>query len=155
MNAVYEGPETSIPGPEQHASQLANQNTKIIRFETNIPVHLAYRDAKEVNGRYGPQWMYRLTDGRIAYFDEPVVTQIRGLEIKPGESFTVCKCEVRELGAARSTIRWHVKQDQNPIPAPKNESSPVSVSNSGRPVALLKMPMDRAVVADTKNGRLG
>lgn len=108
MNAVYEGPETSIPGPEQHASQLANQNTKIIRFETNIPVHLAYRDA------------------------------------------TVCKCEVRELGAARSTIRWHVKQDQNPIPAPKNESSPVSVSNSGRPVALLKMPMDRAVVAAVK-----
>lgn len=61
---------TSTPyAQENQSGLLRNQDTKILRFQTNVPVQLAYKSCREVQGRYGAQWMYSLVDGRIIYVE--------------------------------------------------------------------------------------
>ena len=150
MNAVLNGAGNapqSFPTPP--VSVLSgNQSTKILRFQTNVPVQVAYRSGREVQGNYGPQWMYTLSDGRIMYVEPVVAQQINGLEIKPGELFSICKCEVRELGEGRPVIRWHVKQDRDVLQGPSASSGASLASATGQNLGVpVKMPMDRAVVA--------
>jgi hypothetical protein len=40
-----------------------------VQFQTNVPVEVALKngDGKQVNGQYGDQVLYTLTDGRVMY----------------------------------------------------------------------------------------
>ena len=58
-----------------------------VQFQTNIPVEVAlkYGDGKEVNGQYGDQVLYTLTDGRVMYVPPIVKRRIEELGIGRGE----------------------------------------------------------------------
>ena len=62
-----------------------------VHFQTNIPVEVAlkYGDGKEVNGQYGDQVLYTLTDGRVMYVPPIVKRRIEELGIGRGELFTL------------------------------------------------------------------
>lgn len=79
-----------------------------VQFQTNIPVEVAlkYGDGKEVNGQYGDQVLYTLTDGRVMYVPPIVKRRIEELGIGRGEFFTLTKAEKRN--GTRRTIEWVV-----------------------------------------------
>jgi hypothetical protein len=66
---------------------------EILRFEYNVPVQLSlkYRDGRSTDGKYGPQVMYSLSDGRVMYLDPPVAESLKELGVQPGEPFCICK----------------------------------------------------------------
>ena len=88
----------------------------ILRFETNTPVEVALKfdDGREVEGRYGPQVLYTLTDGRLMYLDPKVARRLEELKITAGEPFSICKREVQN--DQKRTIEWEVKRLE-PLPA--------------------------------------
>jgi hypothetical protein len=79
-----------------------------VAFQTNVPVEVAlkYGDGKDVNGQYGDQVLYTLTDGRVMYVPPIVRKQIEDLGIARGELFTITKAEKRN--GTRRTIEWQV-----------------------------------------------
>ncbi|HUD64509.1 MAG TPA: hypothetical protein VMQ17_08020 [Candidatus Sulfotelmatobacter sp.] len=79
-----------------------------VQFQTNIPVEVAlkYGDGKEVNGQYGDQVLYTLTDGRVMYVPPIVKRRIEELGIGRGELFTLTKAEKKN--GTRRTIEWVV-----------------------------------------------
>ena len=79
-----------------------------VQFQTNIPVEVAlkYGDGKEVNGQYGDQVLYTLTDGRVMYVPPIVKRRIEELGIGRGELFTLTKAEKKN--GTRRTIEWLV-----------------------------------------------
>jgi len=79
-----------------------------VHFQTNIPVEVAlkYGDGKEVNGQYGDQVLYTLTDGRVMYVPPIVKRRIEELGIGRGELFTLTKAEKKD--GTRRTIEWLV-----------------------------------------------
>jgi hypothetical protein len=88
----------------------------ILRFETNAPVEVAlkYDVGSEVEGRFGPQVLYTLTDGRLMYLDPKVARHLNELGITAGEPFAICKRELRN--GQKRTIEWEVKR-LGPAPA--------------------------------------
>jgi hypothetical protein len=64
-----------------------------ITFQPNVPVRMAlkYADGKTVEGRFGDQEYYTLTDGRCMYVDMDVAGKINILGLRPGEPFEICK----------------------------------------------------------------
>jgi hypothetical protein len=62
-----------LPGKEREMSDK-------VQFQTNIPVEAAlkYGDGKEVNGQYGDQVLYTLTDGRVMYV--PPIVKMKNSE---------------------------------------------------------------------------
>ena len=93
----------------------------VLRFQTNIPVEVALRrgTAKQVEGLYGPQVMYRLMDDRVMYVPLIVAERVRELDIGYGEPFEICKAEVRN--GNRRWIEWRVsrlEQPQQPASSP-------------------------------------
>jgi|SRR5581483_3360857 len=97
-----------------------------VAFQTNIPVEVAlkYGDGKDVNGQYGDQVLYTLSDGRVMYVPPIVRKQIEDLRIARGELFTITKAEKKN--GTRRTIEWQVCADgrtacqQNPDSAADN-----------------------------------
>ena len=81
-----------------------------VAFQTNAPVTvaLAYTDGLQVQGRFGEQIMYTLTDERVMYVPPIVRRQLVDLGIQPGELFTICKAE-RKQGNHRA-IEWKVEK---------------------------------------------
>ena len=79
-----------------------------VQFQTNVPVEVAlkYNDGKEVNGQYGDQVLYTLTDGRVMYVPPIVKRRIDELGIARGELFTLTKAEKKN--GTRRTIEWLV-----------------------------------------------
>lgn len=79
-----------------------------VQFQTNVPVEVAlkYNDGKEVNGQYGDQVLYTLTDGRVMYVPPIVKRRIDELGIGRGEFFTLTKAEKKN--GTRRTIEWQV-----------------------------------------------
>lgn len=77
-----------------------------VQFQTNVPVEVAlkYNDGKEVNGQYGDQVLYTLTDGRVMYVPPIVKRRIDQLGIGRGELFTLTKAEKKN--GTRRTIEW-------------------------------------------------
>jgi hypothetical protein len=74
----------------------------ILRFEANTPVQLALKfdGGRDVDGRYGPQVLYTLTDytltdGRLMYLEPTAACRINELKITAGEPFSTCKRESR------------------------------------------------------------
>jgi len=81
-----------------------------IMFQTNVPVTAAleYTDGMKVEGRYGDQVMYSLSDERVMYVPPIVRDKLIELGIKQKEPFSICKSERRE--GNRRFIEWVVKR---------------------------------------------
>jgi len=79
-----------------------------VQFQTNVPVEVAlkYGDGKEVNGQYGDQVLYTLSDGRVMYVPPIVKRKIEELRIGRGELFTLTKAEKKN--GTRRMIEWVV-----------------------------------------------
>ena len=104
---------------------------KKIAFQTNVPmtVALAYPDGLQVEGRFGDQIMYTLTDERVMYVPPVVRNKLVDLGVQPGERFTICKAERRE--GNRRFIEWQVKKDETSNDQPPWETSPVNGNSDG------------------------
>jgi hypothetical protein len=92
-----------------HPPRLAGKEREMsdkVQFQTNVPVEIAlkYNDGKEVNGQYGDQVLYTLTDGRVMYVPPIVKRKIDELGIGRGELFTLTKAEKKN--GTRRTIEW-------------------------------------------------
>jgi hypothetical protein len=79
-------------------------------FQINVPVTaaLAYADGIKVEGRYGDQVMYSLSDERVMYVPPAIRDQLLQLGIRQREPFSICKAERRE--GNRRFIEWVVKR---------------------------------------------
>jgi hypothetical protein len=124
----------------------------ILRFETNTPVQvtLKYEGGRDVDGRYGPQVLYTLPDGRLMYLEPKAARRIDELKITAGEPFSICKREVPN--GQKRTVEWDV-QRLEPLPAtaqlelvrPPGANKPVAAKSTPRaaktePGSTAKMP---------------
>lgn len=103
---------------------------EIIRFQTNVPEELAlkYATGKDVEGRYGPQVMFTLTDDRVMYVVPVVAERIEELGLRPGERFSICKREVKQ--GRKAGVEWTVQRVDPPgsvVTAPAASSAPVPI----------------------------
>jgi len=87
----------------------------ILRFEANTPVQVALKfdGGRDVDGRYGPQVLYTLADGRLMYLEPKAARRIDELKITAGEPFSICKCEARN--GQKRTVEWEVNRLE-PVP---------------------------------------
>ena len=101
-----------------------------VQFQTNVPVEVAlkYNDGKEVNGQYGDQVLYTLTDGRVMYVPPIVKRKIDELGIGRGELFTLTKAEKKN--GTRRTIEWVVAAGERGEGQPQTR---VQQANGQRP----------------------
>src|SRR6516165_3497852 len=78
-------------------------------FEANVPVTatLAYADGLKVQGRFGDQVMYSLTDGRVMYVPPLVRDKLLEFGIRQNEPFAICRAERRE--GNRRFVGWVVQ----------------------------------------------
>ena len=82
----------------------------ILRFEINIPVQVSLKcdGGRDVDGRYGPQVLYTLADGRLMYLEPKAARQIEELKIIAGELFLICKREVKS--GQKTSVQWEVSR---------------------------------------------
>jgi hypothetical protein len=85
-------------------------------FEANVPVTatLAYADGLKVQGRFGDQVMYSLTDGRVMYVPPVVRDKLVELGIRQHEPFAICRAERRE--GNRRFVDWVVEPEVSAAP---------------------------------------
>lgn len=100
-------------------------------FEANLPVTatLAYADGLKVQGRFGDQVMYSLTDGRVMYVPPAVREKLVELGIRQHEPFAICRAERRE--GNRRFVDWVVQPDESAAPA---QSATAHSDTPGLPV---------------------
>ncbi|MGA2373459.1 MAG: hypothetical protein ACLPPV_10435 [Candidatus Korobacteraceae bacterium] len=98
-------------------------------FEANVPVTatLAYADGLKVQGRFGDQVMYSLTDGRVMYVPPIVRDKLVELGIRQNEPFAICRAERRE--GNRRFVDWVVQPDGSAAPA-QNSTAPADIPGS-------------------------
>jgi hypothetical protein len=86
-------------------------------FEANVPVSamLAYADGLKVQGRFGDQVMYSLTDGRVMYVPPIVRDKLVELGIRQNEPFAICRAERRE--GTRRFVDWIVQPNSSAAPS--------------------------------------
>jgi hypothetical protein len=87
----------------------------ILRFEDNTPVQVALKfdGGRDVDGRYGPQVLYTLADGRLMYLEPEAARRIGELKIRAGEPFSIGKREGKN--GQKRTVEWEVKRLE-PVP---------------------------------------
>ena len=117
-----------------------------VHFQTNIPVEVAlkYGDGKEVNGQYGDQVLYTLTDGRVMYVPPIVKSRIEELGIRRGELFTLTKAEKKD--GTRRTIEWLVDAGDRKEKPPRGN---VPAATGQRPL----QPRNGAAAVGSGNGQ--
>src|SRR5215469_16008672 len=95
-------------------------------FEANVPVAatLAYADGLKVQGRFGDQVMYSLTDGRVMYVPPIVRDKLLELGIRQNEPFNICRAERRE--GNRYFVDWIVQPHSAASPTPSATRTPMS-----------------------------
>jgi hypothetical protein len=100
-------------------------------FEANVPVTatLAYADGLKVQGRFGDQVMYSLTDGRVMYVPPVVRDKLVELGIRQNESFAICRAERRE--GNRRFVDWVVQPEGS---AAATQSATANSDAQGSPV---------------------
>ncbi|HVO64233.1 MAG TPA: hypothetical protein VMT53_25155 [Terriglobales bacterium] len=98
-------------------------------FEANVPVAvtLAYPDGLKVQGRFGDQVMYSLTDGRVMYVPPVVRDKLVELGIRQNEPFAICRAERRE--GNRRFVDWVVQPEGSSQGANANGDSHGSPAN--------------------------
>jgi hypothetical protein len=91
-------------------------------FEAILPVAatLAYADGLKVQGRFGDQVMYSLTDGRVMYVPPILRDRLIELGIRQNEPFNICWAERRE--GNRRFADWVIQ--------PHSAASPIPGANS-------------------------
>ena len=104
-------------------------------FEANVPVEamLAYPDGLKVQGRFGDQVMYSLTDGRVMYVPPIVRDKLVELGIRQNEPFAICRAERRE--GTRRFVDWVVQPEGSTQSATANgdaHGSPANGDNGAR-----------------------
>jgi hypothetical protein len=69
-----------------------------VLFEANVPVTatLTYADGLKVQGRFGDQVMYSLSDGRVMYVPPIVRDKLTELGIRQNQPFNICRAERRD-----------------------------------------------------------
>jgi hypothetical protein len=99
-------------------------------FEANVPVTatLAYADGLKVQGRFGDQVMYSLSDGRVMYVPPMVRDKLVELGVRQNEPFAICRAERRE--GNRRFVEWVVQADGSAAPA---QSTPAHSDTPGLP----------------------
>lgn len=87
-----------------------------VMFESNVPVTaaLAYPDGIKVEGRFGDQVMYSLSDERVMYVPPIVRDKLVEIGIQQNEPFSICKAERRN--GNRRFIEWVVKRLESEQP---------------------------------------
>ena len=100
-------------------------------FEANVPVTatLAYPDGLKVQGRFGDQVMYSLTDGRVMYVPPMVRDKLVQLGIRQNEPFAICRAERRE--GNRRFVDWVVEPE---VSAAATQSATANSDAPGSPV---------------------
>jgi len=80
----------------------------ILKLEPNVPTELALENPAglEVQGNYGPQVLFTLTNRRRLYVPLEVGKEIRSLTLAPGQPFTICKVQ-RE---GQRSFNWVVER---------------------------------------------
>src|SRR5271166_6348271 len=98
-------------------------------FEANVPVTatLAYADGLKVQGRFGDQVMYSLTDGRVMYVPPVVRDKLVELGIRQHEPFAICRAERRE--GNRRFVDWVVQPEVSAAPA-QSAAAPADIPGS-------------------------
>jgi hypothetical protein len=78
-----------------------------VSFELNVPIEVAlqFAQGKTVEGRFGPQVMFSLTDNQVMFLDLAVADQVGMLQPAVGECFQICKRSAKRGGTA---ARWDV-----------------------------------------------
>src|SRR5258708_7591358 len=96
------------------------KNGRILNFPLNLPAVVMLESSEHtiVQGRYGDRALFTLADGRSMYVPPIVATKIAEQGITAGESFELCKVQVRK---GRNLIEWHVRRVE--IPAEEQETS--------------------------------
>src|SRR5271165_4375755 len=101
----------------------------ILRFEPNIPVQLSLKwtDGKPWDGKFGPQVLFSLTDGRTMFLPPDTAKQIALLGVEPGESFFICKRKngtrnVWDLWLTPETEKARARQEEPEIERQLRES---------------------------------
>jgi len=86
------------------------QAVENLRFQMNVAeeVALKFRDGRDVEGRYGPQVMFTLTDDRKMYLDPNVADSVRELGLEPGERISIVKRPVRQ--GRKQVVEWEVRR---------------------------------------------
>jgi|SRR5579862_330970 len=114
----------------------------ILRFEGNTPVQVAlkYDGGRDVDGRYGPQVLYTLADGRLMYLEPKAARRIDELKITAGESFSICKREA--TNGNKRKVEWEVKRLEPTarlelVPAGGGDES--GAATSGLPAARIEL----------------
>jgi len=102
-------------------------------FQTNVPVTaaLAYPDGIKVEGRFGDQVMYSLSDERVMYVPPIVRDKLVDLGIQRNEPFSICKAEQRN--GNRRFIEWMVNRlepEQPGMHKAENGDKPMSAAMS-------------------------
>lgn len=85
-----------------------SQASSILKLEPNVPTELALENPAglEVQGNYGPQVLFNLTNRRRLYVPLEVGKEIRSLTLAPGQPFTICKVQ-RE---GQRSFNWVVER---------------------------------------------
>lgn len=119
---------------------------EIIRFDLNIPqtVTLKYAGGKEVEGRYGNQFMYSLADGRVMYVDPDVAAKITEQAIAPGQPFAICKREIKQGRSRR--IEWQVVRVED-----AGQTGQIGQAERGAPPARAAAPSATTRTADANS----
>ena len=69
--------------------------SSILKLEPNVPTELAlqYGNGLNVNGKFGPQVLFTLTNNRRLYVDPKIAEEIRALSLAPGQPFIITKAQ--------------------------------------------------------------
>ena len=114
---------------------------QIVKFEPNQPVTLSldYPDGVNVQGQFGPQVKFSISDNRTLYADPELAQAIKTLGVEPGQPFTITRrreagrkpwwelARVKTAGAAIGSVE-NRPTPSTPAPTPKIEPTPVSAS---------------------------
>lgn len=99
-----------------------------IRFEPNVPVvlELKYDEGREVEGQYGPQFMYTTSDDRRVYLNPPEAEKITQLGIRRGMKFRITKQVKGKKVTGWLIERLDVQTAPRPTVVPRPEPEPPS-----------------------------
>ena len=104
-----------------------------VRFATNVPevVALQFDVGRTVEGAYGDQVMFTLTDGRRMYVNPFVAEKIYAAGVSKGEFFSICKREV--IHGNRRTVEYQVETKNETTARAHDNVTPAAVSRVAAP----------------------
>ncbi|MBX7134033.1 MAG: hypothetical protein K1X67_15275 [Fimbriimonadaceae bacterium] len=123
------------------AAASAYGNDGLIRFEFNVPVHVAlkYGEGKPIEGRYGESLLFSTVDGRRFFLPMAAGQQLTALGVKPGEPITITKVENRV--GRKISASYKVERDGVlAVPAASVTPRPMATAATPGPAALVAMP---------------